>query len=82
MYVQSHTKPARKACETLSSASDMARDIGAATDSSALVSSNKPYAAITHFGGDKTEFPRLWGEIPSRPFLPMDTEEVIQPEAE
>lgn len=53
-----------------------------ATDSSALVGSNKPYAAMMHFGGDKSDFPHLWGDIPSRPFLPMDAEDVIQPEAE
>lgn len=53
-----------------------------ATDSSALVGSNKPYAAMMHFGGDKSEFPHLWGDIPSRPFLPMDAKGVIQPQAE
>ncbi|MNT61306.1 hypothetical protein D3C72_1989410 [compost metagenome] len=37
---------------------------------------------MMHFGGDKSEFPHLWGDIPSRPFLPMDAEGVIQPEAE
>jgi phage virion morphogenesis protein len=53
-----------------------------ATDSSALVGSNKPYAAMMHFGGEKSDFPHLWGDIPGRPFLPMDVEGVIQPEAE
>jgi phage virion morphogenesis protein len=53
-----------------------------ATDSLALVGSNKPYAAMMHFGGAKSDFPHLWGDIPGRPFLPMDTEGVIQPEAE
>ncbi|MEB0047807.1 MULTISPECIES: phage virion morphogenesis protein [unclassified Pseudomonas] len=53
-----------------------------ATDSSALVGSNKPYAAMMHFGGDKSDFPHLWGDIPGRPYLPMDTECVLQPEAE
>ncbi|WP_429541244.1 hypothetical protein [Pseudomonas monsensis] len=66
-----------EACETLLSASDMARDIGAATDSSALFSSNKPYAVMIHFGEEKSEFPHLCGEIPSRPFLPMDAEDII-----
>lgn len=51
-------------------------------DSSALVGSNKPYAAMMHFGGDQSEFPHLWGDIPGRPYLPMDTEGVLQPEAE
>ncbi|MGH8350839.1 MAG: phage virion morphogenesis protein [Pseudomonas sp.] len=66
----------------VSSAGLAASVTSAATDSSALVGSNKPYAAMMHFGGDKSEFPHLWGDIPSRPFLPMDAEGVIQPEAE
>ena len=53
-----------------------------ADDSSALVGSNKPYAAMMHFGGDQSAFPHLWGDIPGRPFLPMDTEGQLQPEAE
>lgn len=51
-------------------------------DSSALVASNKPYAAMMHFGGTKSDFPHLWGDIPGRPFLPMDVEGQLQPEAE
>lgn len=53
-----------------------------ATDSSALVGSNKPYAAMMQFGGTKSDFPHLWGDIPSRPYLPMDAEGELQPEAE
>ncbi|WP_028684137.1 phage virion morphogenesis protein [Pseudomonas chlororaphis] len=53
-----------------------------ATDSSALVGSNKPYAAMMHFGGTKSDFPHLWGDIPGRQFLPMDAEGELQPEAE
>ena len=51
-------------------------------DSSALVGSNKPYAAMMQFGGDKSDFPHLWGDIPSRAYLPMDAEGQLQPEAE
>lgn len=29
------------------------------------------YAAIQQFGGKKSEFPNLWGDIPARPFLPI-----------
>lgn len=53
-----------------------------ADDSSALIGSNKPYAAMMHFGGDKSDFPHLWGDIPARPYLPMDAEGKLQPEAE
>lgn len=55
---------------------------GHATEYSALVGSNKVYAAMMHFGGEKQEFPHLWGDIPGRPYLPMDTEGKLQPEAE
>ncbi|MEW5750351.1 phage virion morphogenesis protein [Pseudomonas lactis] len=65
------------------SAAGLAASISSrADDSSALVGSNKPYAAMMHFGGNKSEFPHLWGDIPGRPFLPMDTEGQLQPEAE
>ncbi|KJZ61692.1 phage virion morphogenesis protein [Pseudomonas fluorescens] len=53
-----------------------------ATDSSALVGSNKPYAAMMQFGGDQADFPHLWGDIPARPYLPMDAEGNLQPETE
>lgn len=53
-----------------------------ATDSSALVGSNKPYAAMMQFGGDQADFPQLWGAIPERPYLPMDAKGKLQPEAE
>ncbi|MGU3349955.1 phage virion morphogenesis protein [Pseudomonas monsensis] len=53
-----------------------------ATDSSALVGSNKPYAAMMQFGGTKSDFPHLWGDIPGRPYLPMDAEGELQPETE
>lgn len=53
-----------------------------ADDSSALIGSNKPYAAMMHYGGDKADFPHLWGDIPSRPYLPMDADGKLQPEAE
>lgn len=51
-------------------------------DSSALVGSNKPYAAMMQFGGDKSDFPHLWGDIPGRAYLPMDAEGALQVEAE
>lgn len=52
------------------------------TDATAVVGSNKPYAAMMHFGGSKASFPHLWGDIPARPYLPMDENGVLQPEAE
>lgn len=53
-----------------------------ATDSSAMVGSNKPYAAMMQFGGQRADFPQLWGDIPARQYLPVDSEGILQPETE
>jgi len=53
-----------------------------ATESTAMVGSNKPYAAMMQFGGEQVDFPHLWGDIPGRSYLPMDLEGNLQPEAE
>lgn len=53
-----------------------------ATDSTAMVGSNKPYAAMMQFGGEQADFPLLWGDIPARPYLPVDTTGNLQTEAE
>jgi phage virion morphogenesis protein len=44
------------------------------------IGSSMEYAAIQQFGGTKDEFPHLWGDIPSRPFLGIssaDKEEIL-----
>lgn len=33
------------------------------------IGSPKEFAAMQHFGGQKSKFPHLWGDIPARPFL-------------
>jgi len=33
------------------------------------------YAAMQQFGGSKSEFPHLWGDIPARPFLGLSAED-------
>jgi phage virion morphogenesis protein len=33
------------------------------------VGSTMEYAAMQQFGGQKSDFPHLWGDIPARPFL-------------
>lgn len=33
------------------------------------VGSAKPYAAMQQFGGKRSQWPHLWGDIPARPFL-------------
>ncbi|MFK3602796.1 hypothetical protein [Pseudomonas sp. AP19] len=42
-----------------------------------MVGSDKPYAAMMQFGGG-ADFPHLWGDIPARPFLPMDAKGNLQ----
>lgn len=34
-----------------------------------IVGTNKVYAAMMHFGGLKSKYPNLWGDIPARPFM-------------
>ena len=44
------------------------------------VGSNKEYAAMQQFGGKKSEFHHLWGDIPARPFVGVskaDEEEIL-----
>lgn len=37
------------------------------------VGSPMVYAAMQQFGGTKSQFPHLWGDIPARPFLGIST---------
>lgn len=44
------------------------------------VGSGEPYAAMMQFGGSKSQFPHLWGDIPARPFLgisPTDATNIV-----
>lgn len=52
----------------------------AASNSMVMIGSNKEYAAMQQFGGKKSQFPHLWGDIPARPFLGVsrdDEEEIL-----
>ncbi len=52
---------------------DLSHNISWAVDeTSVVVSSIFPYAAMQQFGGTKSEFPNLWGDIPARPFFPNE----------
>lgn len=53
-----------------------------ADENSALVGTNKPYAEMMQFGGERADFPQLWGDVPSRPYLPVDVEGGLQRPAE
>ncbi len=41
------------------------------------VGSPQVYAAMQQFGGSKSKFPNLWGDIPARPFLGLSDQDVV-----
>jgi phage virion morphogenesis protein len=50
-------------------------------DATLEVGSPKVYAAMQQFGGMKSQFPHLWGDIPARPFIGVsdaDGENILQ----
>lgn len=49
---------------------------------SVTVGSTMKYAAMQQFGGKKSQFPKLWGDIPARPFLPITAAGTFYPEEE
>lgn len=50
-----------------------------ATDTSLTVTNTMAYAAMQHFGGKKSDFPWLWGDIPARPYFPVTPEGNLYP---
>lgn len=62
---------------------NLARQIDYAVNAGGVtVSANPVYAAIQQFGGKKSQFPHLWGDIPARPFLPVTPAEELYPAEE
>ncbi|MFZ6675387.1 phage virion morphogenesis protein [Undibacterium sp. Xuan67W] len=52
---------------------DLSRQFSYVADAGSVTLSNSMvYAAMQQFGGSKKQFPNLWGDIPARPFMPMD----------
>lgn len=47
-----------------------------------VVGSTKEYAAMQQYGGTKSQFPNLWGDIPARPFLPVMLNGDLYPQEE
>lgn len=41
--------------------------------------SSMQYAWMQHFGGSKSQFPNLWGDIPARPFFPIRPDGTLYP---
>jgi phage virion morphogenesis protein len=42
------------------------------------IGSPMKYAAMMQFGGTKSEFPNLWGDIPARPFLGVSDDDAVE----
>lgn len=52
-----------------------------ATSNEVWFGSSIIYAAMQHFGGKRSQFPNLWGDIPARPILPIDDSGKLAPRA-
>jgi len=50
-----------------------------ATNDDLLIASNRIYAAMQQYGGKRAQFRQLWGDIPARPFLPIDAQNELYP---
>lgn len=62
---------------------DLAQQIDyAVTEDSVTVAANPVYAAMMQFGGEAASYPALWGDIPARPFLPVQRTGQLYPEEE
>lgn len=54
---------------------DLSRQFSYTADASSVaVRNTQIYAAIQQFGGTKARFPHLWGDIPARPFMPLNAD--------
>lgn len=62
---------------------DLARQFVVLPDEHGVtVGSSMLYAAMQQFGGKKSQFPNLWGDIPARPFLPVMSNGDLYPQEE
>jgi phage virion morphogenesis protein len=48
-------------------------------DDSLTLGATKKYAAMQQYGGKRSQFKQLWGDIPARPFLPIDAKNELFP---
>ena len=50
-----------------------------ASPTAVTIGNSMIYAAIQQFGGKKSAYPKLWGDIPARPFLPIKADGSLYP---
>lgn len=88
-YIQSRGRrsggraPAAPAKRPLIASGEMSRGIHYQVGTDALlVASPAPQAFMMQFGGTKTDFPHLWGDIPARPFFPVRRDGTLYPAEE
>lgn len=59
---------------------DLAKEIYYQADEEHMtLGSTMIYAAMQQFGGSRAQFPQLWGDIPSRRFLPLTLAGELEP---
>lgn len=59
---------------------DLARQLFYQVDDDSMTfGSSMIYAAMQQFGGSKSRFGHLWGDIPARPFLPITPQGTLYP---
>lgn len=51
-------------------------------DNGLTVGSSMRYAAMQQYGGTKSQFPNLWGDIPARPYFPIMANGALYPQEE
>lgn len=67
----------------LGESGDLARQfVVNANEQGVTVGSSMIYAAMQQYGGKKSQFPNLWGDIPARPFLPVTANGDLYPQEE
>lgn len=88
-YVQSHGRRTGKRAQAapakrpLIASGEMSRGIHYQVNADALlVASPAPQAFMMQFGGTKAQFPHLWGDIPARPYFPVQPDGSLYPAEE
>ena len=84
---QKGRRPSKRGTERLAAKRPLIGETGTLSSQIAMqhdgagvtVAASAVYAAIQQFGGTRAEFPRLWGDIPARPFMPVTPDGDLYP---